>query len=283
MIIHELRLNQKDLHFALNYANIARSTYYYHISRQRKDKYEEVRKRIKEIFTLHNFRYGYRRVYLQLRNEGFTINHKTVQKLMQEMGLKSIVRRKKYNSFKGEVGKAAPNILNRNFKATKPNMKWATDLTEFKIAGEKVYLSPIIDLFNREIISYSISKTPNVAMVLDMLKEAKKKVKNTEKVILHSDQGYQYRSYLYQETLKDFGIIQSMSRKGNCLDNAVIENFFSIFKTEFLYLHKFNDMDSFNKELKIYIDYYNNERIKLNLNGMSPVQYRTHTEIFVNN
>ena len=239
------------------------------------DKYADVSKRIGEIFAQHGKRYGYRRVYQQLRNEGYTINHKTVQRLMQYMNLKSQVRRSKYRSYRGEVGKTAPNILNREFEATQPNQKWATDVTEFKVADRKAYLSPIIDMFNGEIISYTISDRPDLKMVMDMMHSAKRKIKNTDGVMLHSDQGWHYQHIQYQQTLKKYGIVQSMSRKGNCLDNAVMENFFGIMKSELLYLHQFSDMEVFKRELRKYINYYNNDRIKLKLNGKSPVEYRT--------
>ena len=254
---------------------MAHSTYYYHTSKQREDKYADIRKRISEIFAQHGKRYGYRRVYQQLRNEGYAINHKTVQRLMQEMNLKSQVRRVKYRSYRGQVGKTAPNILNREFEATRPNQKWATDVTEFKVADRKAYLSPIIDMFNGEIISYTISDRPDLKMVMDMMYSAKRKIKNTDGVMLHSDQGWHYQHMQYQQTLKKYGMVQSMSRKGNCMDNAVMENFFGIMKSELLYLHQFSDMDIFKRELRKYINYYNNDRIKLKLNGKSPVQYRT--------
>ena len=254
---------------------MARSTYYYHTSRRGNDKYAGIRKRIGEIFSQHGMRYGYRRVHLQLSNEGYSINHKTVQRLMQEMNLRSRVRRVKYRSYRGDVGRIAPNILDRKFETAMPNHKWATDVTEFKVADSKAYLSPIIDMFNGEIISYTISDRPDLKMVMDMMHSAKRKVKNTEGIILHSDQGWHYQHSRYQQTLKDYGITQSMSRKGNCLDNAVMENFFGIMKSELLYLQKFSDMDDFKRQLKKYIHYYNNDRIKLKLKGKSPVQYRT--------
>ena len=254
---------------------MAHSTYYYHTSKQRVDKYADIRQRISKIFALHGKRYGYRRVYQQLRNEGYTLNHKTVQRLMQDMNLKSQIRRVKYRSYRGEVGKTAPNILNRKFEATRPNQKWATDVTEFKVADRKAYLSPIIDMFNGEIIAYTISDRPDLKMVMDMMHSAKRKIKDTKDVILHSDQGWHYQHMRYQQTLKKYGITQSMSRKGNCLDNAVMENFFGIMKSELLYLQQFSDMEVFKRELRKYINYYNNVRIKLKLNGKSPVQYRT--------
>ena len=255
---------------------MARSTYYYNIAHlESTDKYQAVRKRISEIFAQHNKRYGYRRVYIQLRNEGYAINHKTVQKLMQEMQLKSAVRRVRYRSYKGDVGRVATNILERDFTAQAPNRKWATDVTEFKIGDKKAYLSPILDMYNGEIISYTISDSPDLRMVMNMVNSAIRKVKPQEGLVLHSDQGWHYQHTQYQLALKRNGIVQSMSRKGNCLDNAMMENFFGIMKSELLYLQEFKDMDNFKQELKRYIHYYNNDRIKLRLKGKSPVQYRT--------
>ena len=255
---------------------MARSTYYNNVARlEPMDKYQEERKRISEIFAQHHKRYGYRRVCAQLRNEGYVINHKTVQKLMQEMQLKSAVRRVRYRSYKGEVGRVATNVLERDFATQAPNRKWATDVTEFKIGDRKAYLSPILDMFNGEIISYTISDSPDLRMVMNMVNSAIKKVKPQEGLVLHSDQGWHYQHMKYQLALKRNGIIQSMSRKGNCLDNAVMENFFGIMKSELLYLQKFENMEHFKQELKKYIHYYNNDRIKLRLKGKSPVQYRT--------
>ena len=230
---------------------MARSTYYYNVAHlETADKYHSERKRISEIFAQHHKRYGYRRVCSQLRNEGYALNHKTVQKLMQEMQLKSVVRRVKYRSYKGEVGHVAANVLERNFTAKAPNRKWATDVTEFKIGDKKAYFSPILDMYNGEIISYTISDSPNLRMVMTMINSAIRKVKPQKGLILHSDQGWHYQHMQYQLALKRNGIIQSMSRKGNCLDNAMMENFFGIMKSELLYLQKFKDMDHFKKELK---------------------------------
>lgn len=255
---------------------MARSTYYYNVARLNpKDKYQAERERIREIFSQHQKRYGYRRVCFQLRNEGYEINHKTVQKLMKEMHLKSTVRRVRYRSYKGEVGRIAENVLERDFGTAEPNRKWATDVTEFKVGGKKAYLSPILDMYNGEIISYTISDSPDLRMVMKMVNSAIRKVKPQEGLVLHSDQGWLYQHRQYQLTLKRNGIIQSMSRKGNCLDNAMMENFFGIMKSELLYLQKFKDMDHFKIELKKYIHYYNNDRIKLRLKGKSPVKYRT--------
>ena len=190
------------------------------------------------------------------------------------MGIFCRVRMHKYNSYKGGVGKIAPNLLERNFKADKPNQKWVTDVTEFALFGIKLYLSPIIDLYNGEVVSYNLSRYPNLNQVTDMLEKAFSKIPDNTNLILHSDQGWQYQHKHYQKMLADKGIRQSMSRKGNCLDNACAENFFSLLKTELLYLQEFTSVEHFISELTEYIEWYNNKRIKLKLDGLSPVEYR---------
>lgn len=180
----------------------------------------------------------------------------------------------KYNSYKGDVGRIAPNLLERDFKADKPNQKWVTDVTEFALFGIKLYLSPIIDLYNGEVISYNLSRHPNHAQTTDMLEKAFAKISDNTNLILHSDQGWQYQHKRYQKMLADKGIRQSMSRKGNCLDNACAENFFGLLKTELLYLQEFMSVEHFISELTEYIEWYNNKRIKLKLDGLSPVDYR---------
>ena len=238
------------------------------------DKYLNEKEIIKEIFTENKRRYGYRRITMELRNRGIVLNHKTVQRLMKECGLICVIRRKKYRSYKGEIGKIAPNVLKRNFYAEKPNQKWVTDVTEFAVNDKKVYLSPILDLYNGEIVSYNISLHPTFHQTMDMLEKAFNKVPDNVNLILHSDQGWQYQMKRYQFMLKEKGIIQSMSRKGNCLDNSVMENFFGILKTEMYYGNKFDSAEELMKEIENYIDYYNNRRIKVKLKGLSPVQYR---------
>ena len=272
----ELR-HKYDLDVLLNHINMARSSFYYHQKQNEvPDKYKVIKELIKSIYHRHKGRYGYRRITDELNAKGTIINHKTVLRLMKTLGLKSLIRVKKYKSYKGEQGKIAPNILERKFKATAPNQKWATDITEFNVSGNKLYLSPIIDLFNQEIISYELTERPIFNQVLMMLKKAFKKIPNNTNLILHSDQGWQYQMKQYQRLLKEKGINQSMSRKGNCLDNAIIENFFGILKSELFYLKKYNSIDQLKNEIDEYIKYYNNERIKLNLNKMSPIKYRTH-------
>lgn len=244
----------------------------------RQDKYSEVKEVIQQIFEEHQGRYGYRRVTWELRNRGYAHNHKTVRRLMNEMGLQCLVRMKKYRSYRGKVGKIAPNLLERNFSATKPNEKWVTDVTEFHLQGEKLYLSPILDLYNGEIIAYNLEKRPVYPLVSKMLDRALEQVQDGDSLILHSDQGWHYQMKPYQHALKERGIRQSMSRKGNCLDNAVMENFFGLLKSELLYLKEFESMEHFRQELENYIHYYNHKRIKAKLKGMSPVQYRIHAQ-----
>ena len=256
-----------------------RSTYYYYLNKvnNNKDKYEQIKKEITLIYHENKGRYGYRRLTLELNNRGYKINHKTVLKLMKKLGLQCFVRMKKYKSYKGETGKICDNSLNRKFKTGKPNEKWVTDVTEFKLFGTKIYLSPIIDLFNGEVISYNISDRPVFNQVMDMLEKAFDKIPDNTNLILHSDQGWQYQMKQYQAALKKKGIRQSMSRKGNCYDNSLAENFFGLLKSELLYLQQFESIEHFKKELIEYIDYYNNKRIKGKLKGMSPVNYRIHS------
>ena len=272
----ELR-HKYNLELLLSLANMARSSfYYYHKQSKLPDKYAVIKLEIKQIYQQHKGRYGYRRITDELQNKGIIINHKTVMRLMNLIGLKSIIRVKKYKSYKGENGKIAPNILQRNFKASAPNEKWATDVTEFNVSGKKLYLSPIIDLFNQEIISYELTERPVFEQVVMMLKKAFKKIPNDTNLMLHSDQGWQYQMSHYQHLLKEKGIIQSMSRKGNCLDNAIIENFFGTLKSELFYTEEFKTIEHLKQKIEGYIFYYNNDRIKSNLNKMSPINYRTH-------
>ena len=241
---------------------------------QKSDKYVEVKEEITAIYHENKGRYGYRRITTVLHDRGFLLNHKTVQRLMKQLGLVCLVRMKKYRSYKGEVGKTAPNLLNRDFHAERPNQKWVTDVTEFSLFGQKLYLSPILDLHSSYLISYTISERPVLSMVTTMLEKAFETIPDKTDLILHSDQGWQYQHKQYQQMLKRKGIRQSMSRKGNCLDNAVVENFFVLLKSELLYLQKFDSMEHFKQELIDYLDYYNNRRIKAKLKGLPPAIYR---------
>ena len=319
---------------------MSRSTWYYNMNALKQgDRYAGLKENIRKIYHYHKGRYGYRRITLALRKQGLRINHKTVQRLMAELSLRSVIRAKKYRAWKGRTGEAAPNILSRNFGASKANEKWVTDVTEFPVQGKKLYLSSVLDLFNREVIAYSLSERPVMEMVNTMLDGAFPKLRpgdapllhsdqgwhyrmrsyqerliylssvldlfNREVIayslserpvmemvntmldgafpklrpgdapLLHSDQGWHYRMRSYQERLKAHGMTQSMSRKGNCLDNAVMENFFGTLKSECFYLREFRSVSALRKAVEDYIHYYNNERISLKLKGLSPVEYRT--------
>lgn len=262
----------------LQLSGLARSTFYYYLKHLNTDKYKCEKQEIQEIYNTNKGRYGYRRITIAMRNKGYVINHKTVLKLMNSLGLKGKQRKNgKYHSYKGEVGKVADNLLNRDFSAIKPFEKITTDVTQFNVCDEKVYLSPVLDLFNNEIVSYSISTSPNLEQVREMLNGLFEKLPDDATPIFHSDQGWQYQHAEYQRLLAEHNIIQSMSRKGNCMDNGAMENFFGRLKVEMFYGEKFESVNAFIDELKKYIYYYNNERISLKLKGMSPVQYRTHS------
>ena len=254
---------------------MARSVFYYHDALLKALPGSDVLlERIFEIFNFHQGRYGYRRITAVLQREGYRINHKKVQRLMQSNKIKSTVRPKKFKSYRGNVGKLARNELSRNFKASRPNEKWVTDITEFKVGDQKVYLSPVIDLFNQEVTEYTLSTAPRLELVTRMLRNALSRLGEDCKPILHSDQGWHYQNPLTQRILKDADVKQSMSRKGNCLDNAVAENFFALLKTEMFNGKKFKDTADLMNKIDEYIDYYNNVRIKIKLNGLSPVEYR---------
>lgn len=273
-MIQKLR-QEFPLAILLEIAQLPRATFYYHLKQMKcTDKYESVKEEIIAIYHENKGRYGYRRITAELRNRNQSLNHKTVRKLMKELGLVCRVRMKKYRSYRGDVGKVAPNLLNRDFHADMPNQKWVTDVTEFNLFGEKLYLSPILDLCSSDLVSYTISDRPVLSMVTSMLDKAFDTIPGGTNLILHSDQGWQYRHRQYQQMLQEKGIRQSMSRKGNCLDNAVIESFFGLLKSELLYLQEFQSMEHFKQELIAYLDYYNNHRIKAKLKGLPPAIHR---------
>lgn len=261
----------------LKISGLAKSVYYYTLKKTNKDaKNKEIIDKMKEIFILNKERYDYRRITLELRNQGYEVNHKKVYRIMVNLGLKPLKRNKrKYSSYKGTIGKIADNYINRDFFADKPNKKWYTDVTEFHLRGEKIYLSPILDGFNGEIVSYNTSKSPNLEQINDMLNKGFKD-KNLEGLLFHSDQGWQYQHQSYQQRLKNHGIIQSMSKKGNSMDNGMMENFFGLLKTEMFYDQedKYKNIDELILAIDDYIKYYNYDRIKVKLKGLSPVNYR---------
>ena len=268
--------NGYKLRELLNIAQLKRSTYYEIIGKENIDKYKEIKEKILIIYKKNNKVYGYRKIRQELNKIGYRISKKLTLKLMKELKIRGIRSKSKsrYNSYKGEEGIVVENLLNRDFKSYKLNEKWVTDISEFKINGIKLYLSPLIDLYNDEVISYELTKSPTIEVVKKMVEKGLKRLKEEDKPILHSDQGCQYRSPSYQKYLQNNNIQQSMSRKGNCWDNAKAENFFSILKNEFYYVQRFKDEKDFRKKLKKYIQFYNEKRIKEKLNWMSPIEFR---------
>nr|WP_241494983.1 IS3 family transposase [Pseudomonas mediterranea] len=265
------------LNSLLKLANLARSTFYYQVNAlQKPDKYASLKTKIRDLYDQHEGRFGYRRIALALQKKE-SVCEKMIQRLMERMGLKSLVRPKKYRSYRGQVGTVAENLLERNFVAQRPNQKWVTDVTEFKVGSNKLYLSPIMDLYNGEIIAYGTATRPCFALVTGMLEKAFERLREPTHLLLHSDQGWQYQQPRYQHALKQRGIKQSMSRKGNCLDNAAMESFFGTLKSEFFYLKRFENLEELNLGQDEYISYYNHERIKSKLGGLSPVEYRTQS------
>ena len=243
------------------------------------DKDQGLKAEIQSIFTEHKGNYGYRRIHLELRNRGFWVNHKRVQRLMNVLNLQARSRQKrKYSSNKGDIGKKADNLIQRQFEASKPMEKCYTDVTEFAIpaSSQKLYLSPVLDGFNSEIVAYNLSTSPNLVQVKAMLEQAFTE-DHYENTILHSDQGWQYQYDFYHHFLEDKGIQPSMSRKGNSPDNGMMESFFGILKSEMFYGYEktFQSINQLEQAIVDYIDYYNNKRIKVKLKGLSPVQYRT--------
>jgi len=258
--------------------DLPKSTYYFELKKKDTDttQNQALMDEIRSIFESNKGRYGVRRIHKVLVSRGYSINHKKVQRLMHKMSLKGRRPKEKYHSYKGTVGKIADNLINRDFSATAPLQKWTTDVTQFNLPWGKCYLSPILDMYSNEIISYDLSLHPTLDQVTRMLKKAFKKFPNTQGLIFHSDQGWQYQHPLYRQLLKEKGIIQSMSRKGNCYDNSVMETFFGRLKNEMFYGYEktFDSFNDFKKAIDSYIRYYNYERIQSKTKWMPPVIYR---------
>ncbi len=257
---------------------MSRSTYYFEISKEDvvAKRNEDIMHEINEIFTYNKCRYGVRRVHRELLNRGYEINHKRVQRLMHVAGLIGKRPKEKYHSYKGEVGKVADNLINRDFSTTAPLQKWTTDVSQFNFTWGKCYISPILDMNTNEIISYDLSMSPNLELVRNMLEKAFDKFPNLNGLIFHSDQGWQYQHAYYREELQKHGIIQSMSRKGNCYDNCIMETFFGRLKNEMYYGYEkeYKSFEEFEKAIEKYVNYYNNERIQAKTKWMPPAQYR---------
>ena len=297
MVVYELQ-HKYPLVVLLDISGLKRSTYYYTLNKLDKDtKNDDIMNAIIDIYYTHKARYGYRRITLELINRGYIVNHKKVKRLMSKMGLYARTPKAKYKSYKGDMNGTVKNLLldkvidevnhktyyERNFKTERCNEIWSTDVSEFHIAAGKLYLSPILDLHNREIVSYNISASPNYEQIKDMLAKAFNKYKDLKGLILTSDQGWQYQMQDYHKALEEKGIIQSMSRKGNCLDNSPMENFFGKMKNEMFYGYEytFNTLEELKKEMENYISYYNNQRITTKLKGLTPVEYRNQSLITV--
>nr|WP_243126477.1 IS3 family transposase [[Clostridium] hylemonae] len=276
--MRELREKGHQLKHLLKAMRLSKSTYYYELKKDDEvaKRNEELSHAIRDIFSHNKGRYGVRRVHQELVNQGYCINHKRVQRLMHGMGLLGKHPKEKYHSYKGEVGRIADNLINREFNATKPLEKWTTDVSQFNFSWGKCYLSPILDMKTNEIISYDLALSPNMEQIKRMLEKAFTKFPNVKGLIFHSDQGWQYQHQYYRTALEKQGIIQSMSRKGNCYDNCIMETFFGRLKNEMYYGYEkgFTNFESFEMAMKEYIDYYNNKRIQAKTKWMPPVKYR---------
>ena len=261
----------------LQIAGIARSTFYYQCQAiLRNEQQSDMEVKIRTIYDEHKGRYGYRRITAALcRSMAEPVNHKCVQRLMQKMGLRALIQAKK--SFRhvpimSDVN--VPNVLQRDFFAEAANQKWVTDVTEFNVNGQKLYLSACMDLYNGEIIAHRMARRPVFDLVSDTLREALARSACAPELIVHSDQGWHYKMQPYRAMLAHHGVKQSMSRRGNCFDNAVIESFFGTLKAEYYHLETHDGIAALEAGVHDYIRYYNHERIKLGLQVLSPVEYR---------
>jgi len=253
--------------------SISRSGYYDYVKRMdipAKDL--PLAEKIRECQDKCGKTYGYRRVHIWLERNGIYHNPKTILRVMQKYNLLSVVRRKKYRNYSNVLHKY-PNLLNRDFHADKPNQKWVTDISYIKTAQGTLYLSVIRDLFDNSIVSYKTGTEQNINLVLKTIREAKKKEKISAELQLHSDQGFQYTSQAYFKLTQSYGIMPSMSRRGNPYDNALAENFFSILKTECIYRTKLKTYEEARLLIGEYIHFYNNERIQLKTK-LTPIEYR---------
>ncbi|GAA0414928.1 hypothetical protein GCM10008934_02240 [Virgibacillus salarius] len=279
-VIREMSKGTYSIQLLCELAKVSKSGYYKWIKRQetpseKQLEDEEIKKKIMECHKKYKGIYGYRRIQIWLRKiYGLLINHKRVQRLMREMTIQAVIRKKKPYYGKKEAYVISDNHLNRDFVASKPNEKWVTDITYLIFNGQKLYLSAIKDLYNSEIVAYHVSRRNDLKLVMDTLKKAKKK-RNVKGVLLHSDQGFQYTSRQYNNLLKKYQMKASMSRKGNCWDNACMENFFSHFKSECFNLYSFRTGEEVRNAVNKYIRFYNHQRFQKKLNNLSPYHFRT--------
>ncbi len=248
---------------------------YYYEHRPEIDKYQVIKAMIIEIFDASNKTYGYRRIKLALQNfYDVTLALKTVRKLMKELHLVCKVRKKRYRYISQISNKITPNLLNRDFRKEKPNQAWVTDVSEFRVNRKRLYLSVIQDLYNGEIKGYQLSRSHNQELIMKTLKKALDPEADLSKLLIHSDQGILYQSPRYRNYLKNSNFNQSMGAKGNAYDNAVVESFFGTLKCETIYLQKVRTLSDLIRTIDQYIYWYNHHRIKLTLDGYSPVQFR---------
>ena len=264
------------MELVLEKLDLKRSTYYYCLTHPAQDRYSDVKPLVREAFSRTPNGMGYRQIALVLKNEqGLCISGKTVLRLMREEGLHCAIRRRRYNSYRGEQGKVARNVLDRDFHAARPMEKLVTDVTEFAQPWGKAYLSPVMDLYNNEIVAWSVAEHPTMAQINEMMAALEPKLAGP--AMLHSDQGWQYQMRPFQLRLESLGLVQSMSRKATCLDNACMEGFFGHMKDEFYRGRRFESFEVLKAELDTYIDYWNTRRYQPVLGGMTPVQYRGHS------
>ena len=279
LVIAELSGHGHRVRDLLEAAGLARSSYYYALAHPKGVTRAQLRPKVAQIFSRTPNGCGHRQVAMCLRaEEGERIADKTVLKIMREMGLRCGIRRERayhrYNSYKGDVGQSFDNIIGRDFKADGPWQKLGTDVTEFKLSFGKAYLAPVYDFASKEIVAHSISMHPNLAQQQEMLQILMEAKPEGAEPILHSDMGWQYQHETYIRTLADNGFIQSMSRKGNCIDNSATEQVFGHLKDEFFRGHDWQTFESFKADLNAYITHWNTTRRQVKLKGLTPAEYR---------
>ena len=257
---------------------LSKSSYYYQEAAQKQpDKYSDIRTRIRQLFLENKQRYGYRRIYGLLKREGCTVSEKVVRRIMREERLTVLCkRRRKYNSYQGEISPSVPNKIERDFHADKPNQKWLTDITEFALPAGKVYLSVLVDCFDGLLPSWTISTTPDSVLVNTMLDQAIAHLPERERPVIHSDRGCHYRWPGWIERMEKAGLERSMSKKGCSPDNAACEGLFGRLKNEMFYGEKWDkiSVEEFISIINQYMQWYRDKRIKLSLGGLSPMEYR---------
>ncbi|PLR95904.1 IS3 family transposase [Bacillus sp. T33-2] len=279
-VIYEMSGGNYPIQLLCVIVGVSTSGYYKWVKRQasfseKQLEDQKIKEKIMECHEKHRGIYGYRRVKTWLKKTyGLAINHKRIQRLRGEMGVTAVIRKKKPYYGKKEAYVISDNHLNRDFRSSKPNEKWVTDITYLIFNGQKLYLFAIKDLYNNEIVAYHVSRKNDLKLVIDTLKKAKKK-RNVKGILLHSDQGYQYTSRQYNNLLQKYKMKASMPRKGNCWDNACMENFFSHFKSECFHLYSFQTAEEVKDAVRRYIGFYNHQRFQGKLNNLSPYEYRT--------